>query len=308
MSLAHLSGIDLNLLLALHHLVEERNVTRAGKRLGLTQSATSRALARLRAHLKDEILVRSGSRMVLTPRASALAAKLAGSLAELDALLGSGRAFEPRSSTRTFSVATVDYAVVVVLPALLARLEQTAPGVHVAIRPLGAETERELETGSLDMVLAPRRRSIAAGLVWTGLFSDRFVTVAHAGHHRGGSTLTLERFCEFGHVVVAPEGRDGRSSVDDALKRQRMRRRIALRVPTFLAAPYVVGDSELLATLPERIARRVAPGLGLRIFDPPVTLPRLDVAMGWHDRMRRDPAHTWFRHLVASVTREIRPT
>lgn len=304
MTLAHVTRMDLNLLLALHALLEERSVTRAATRLGLTQSATSRALARLRTHLDDPVLVRGRAGMVPTPRALALGPGLRRALEDLDALVGASRAFDPASATRTVHLATVDYAVAVLVPPLLARVAREAPGVSVVVHPLRADVSEQLEAGALDVVVTARRRA-PAGVVWSALFEDRFVTVARRGHPRVGSTLSLERFCQLGHVVVDPEGRHGTSAVDDELGRTGRTRRVVLRVPGFVAVPPVVADSELIATLPERLARRFVEAFQLHVVKTPVALPPLRIALGWHERARHDPGHVWFRRLLTEVARAL---
>lgn len=304
MSLAHLRRMDLNLLLALHALLEERSVTRAAARLGLTQSATSRALARLRSHLDDPVLVRGGAGMVPTPRAVALGPGLRLALEQLDVLVGASHAFDPASATRTVHLATVDYAVAVLVPPLLAGVAREAPGVSVIVHPARVDTAAQLEAGGLDVAVTARRRA-PAGIVWSALFEDRFVTVARRGHPRVGSTLSLERFCQLGHVVVDPEGRQGTSAVDDELGRMGRARRVVLRVPSFVAVPPVVAESDLVATLPERLARRFAEALGLHIVKTPLALAPLRVALGWHERARHDPGHVWFRRLLTEVARRL---
>jgi DNA-binding transcriptional LysR family regulator len=270
----HLRQMDLNLLVALDALVEEGSVTRAARRVGLTQSAMSRALGRLRAHLGDPLLIRAGARMVLTPRAEGLGPALRGALQELEAIVTRGPTFDPASTRRTFRVATADYGMAVVVPALLGRLA----------------------------VLAPRRRS-SPGLVWTRLFTERNVCLVRRNHTSVGRTLSLEAYCALPHVVVSPEGRG--SVVDEALERRGLERRVALRVPSFLVAPLVVADSDMIATTASRVARRFAEALSLRILEPPIPLPEFALALGWHERVREDPAHAWFRRLVAAVARDL---
>lgn len=295
--------MDLNLLLALHALVEEASVSRAAARVGVTQPAMSRSLARLRDHLGDALLVRTGRGMRRTPRASSIAAPLRQLLVELDAVVGARPSFDPASSRRTFDVATPDYGATVLLPPLLERLARLAPGVGVRIHPVPDDLGSALEAGSVDVAVVPRRAE-APGLVWSRLFSERFVCLARRGHPKIRQQLTLDVYCRLGHVVVAPTGRPG-SPVDDLLTRRGRARRIACQVPNFLVAPLVVAGSDLVVTAPERISARFG-DLGLATYPPPIEVPGFTIHVGWHERFRAEPAHTWFRGLVTELGRELR--
>lgn len=299
MSLKHLRGLDLNLLLALDALLDERSVTRAATRAGVTQSGMSRSLGRLRALLKDPILVRAGGGMLLTPRAEELQPELREALRRLDAVMGREPAFDPSTARRAFRVATADYTMVVLVPALLARLEREAPGVELVAGPLPSPLEGELLSGALDVAVAPPRPS-SPGMVWTRLFADRNVCIA--GRGPPGKSLSLEAYCSLPHLVVSAQGRASR--VDEVLERRGLRRRVALRVPSFLLAPLLVARSDLVATVPARVAQRVAGPLSLRVYELPLPLPEFTVALGWHERFREDPAHAWFRRTVVAAARE----
>jgi DNA-binding transcriptional LysR family regulator len=299
MRLEHLSRLDLNLLLSLHVLLDERSVSRAAARVGLSQPAMSRALTRLRDHLGDPLLLRSGRGMTVTPRAEALAAPLRALLGDLEALLGRRPTFHPPSARRTFRLATADYGAAVLIPPLVRRLAREAPGATVEVHPAPADLAEALEAGRLDVVVIPRRAQ-ARGLVWRRLFTERFVCAVRAGHPLvGRKGLTLDAYCELGHVVVTPSGRPG-SAVDEALARHKRKRRVVLQVASFLVAPLVVASSDLIVTTPARIARQFA-DLRLALHPPPLSVPGFTVALGWHERFRGDPAHAWFRGVVAEV-------
>jgi DNA-binding transcriptional LysR family regulator len=295
--------MDLNLLLSLHALIEEASVSRAAARVGITQPAMSRALGRLREHLGDAILVRTGRGMRLTPRAASLAVSLRALLTELDALVGARPSFDPASARRTFEVATADYGAAVLLPPLLDRLARVAPGVGVRIHPVPEDLAPALEAGRFDVAVIPRRDD-APGMIWTRLFAERFVCLARRGHPRIGRRLSLDVFCELGHVVVAPTGRPG-SAVDELLARRGRARRIAAQVPSFLVAPLLVAGSDLIVTTPARIADRFGE-LGLSTHPPPIEVPGFTIAVGWHERFRAEPGHAWFRGVVADVGRALR--
>jgi DNA-binding transcriptional LysR family regulator len=293
----HSSLVDPSLWRALDALLQERHVSRAAARVGLTQSAMSRVLARLRVDLRDPLLVRAGRSMVLTPRAEALAPRLHAALTGVDHVLGERQAFDPATSRRTFRVTTADYGVAVVIVPLMARVSRQAPLVSVAVEPFRADFEEELSAGTLDMAIVPRRHS-GGSLVWTKLRSEPFLTLVRKGNPRVGRRLDLDTFCALSHVVVAPERRTG-NALDTMLASLGRTRHVALRVPSFVAAPLAVADSDMVLTAPESIARRFASVLGLRVFEPPLPTEALSLAFGWHERQRNDPGHRWLRKLIA---------
>lgn len=170
------------------------------------------------------------------------------------------------------------------------------------MRALEDDLDGALESGGIDLALAPKRRGSAA-IVWSELFADRFVTLVREGHPRIRRRLTLDRFCAERHVVVAPEGRLSASAVDRLLATLGRERRVALRVPSFLVAPLVVAGSDAIATMPEGLARQLAASLRLRVLPTPLELPPLRIAMAWHERLRRDAGHAWLRQRIATVAK-----
>ncbi len=300
MRLPHLSSLDLNLLLALHALIEHGAVGRAAAAVGLSQPAMSRALGRLRAHLGDPILVRAGRGMRPTPRALALAEPLRGALTALDALVGDRPGFTPATARRTFRLATFDYGAAVVIPPLIARLRAGAPGVTVQVRSAREDVVGALEAGTVDVAVLPRPAA-AAGVVWSKLFDERFVCVVAADHPRVARRLTLDQYCALGHVVVAPQGRPG-SPIDAWLAARGRQRQVVAQVADFLVAPLVAARSDLIATTPARIARQLA-DLALATHAPPLPVPGFSVGLAWHERCRADAGHAWFRREVAAAAR-----
>ncbi len=300
MGITHLRRYDLNLMLVLHVILQERSITRAARRLGLTQSAVSRALSRLRDQIGDELIVRTGGGMVPTPRALQMKDGLARMLHELGIMLEPPPDFAPSELQRVFRIITADHPIAVLVPQLISQLVARAPGVKVHIEPPSTDLSNALSAGDLDLVISPRRASWA-GIVWSRVFTDRFVTIARKGHPRVRQRLNLKRFTAEGHVLVSPDSGHGPGMVDRRLAEDGLERRVVLRVANFFAAPLVVAESDLLATIPEQIVARHAAGLGLRIFTPPLKLDGLTVAMGWHERFRRDPVHAWFRQQITQA-------
>lgn len=301
MNLAHVERLDLNLLVAFHALFVERQVTRAAARTGVTQSAMSHSLARLREHLGDALFVRTPRGLAPTPRAAALGPEIARALGELDRALAPTAAFDPSALVRTFSIATADYATLVLLPQLYARLAREAPGVALRLRPAAQDLDRELEGGELDLALGPPV-GLSPRLVAPKLLDDGFVCVVRRGHPHVAKRLTLQRFVSLQHLQIALRGVPG-GPVDDALAARGLRRRVALFVPHFLAAASIVERSDLVLTLAARAASVLAPRFGLRVMPTPLPVKGFSLHQIWHEQSQADPAHAWLRSLVADAAR-----
>jgi DNA-binding transcriptional LysR family regulator len=295
--------IDLNLVHALDALLSEGHVTRAAARLGITQSAASHALARLRDQLGDLLLVR-GARGAMVPTALAerLQPQLRKVLDDLEAVLR-GETFDPATARRAFHLGGSDYAELVLLPALAARFEKHAPHIDLWVHTFDNDGDGDLVSGKLDVVLHPRRGAArASGTFERPLLDESFTCIMRHEHPLAGGRLTLARYCDASHLMVAPRGTPG-SFVDDALAAVGRKRRVALAVPHFLVVPYVVASSDLIATLATRVAELVARTLDLVTMPPPVAVAKFTMAMSWHERNHRDPAHRWFRDQIAAVAR-----
>jgi DNA-binding transcriptional LysR family regulator len=302
-----LAGIDLNLVRALDALLAERHVTRAAVRLGISQSAASHALARVRTLLDDPLLVR-GPRgtMTLTTRAAQLAPVVHRLLDEIAAALRGGAAFDPATSRRVFHVGTSDYGELVLLPRLVERLTRVGPGIDLWVHAFSGHGDDALVEGALDLVVAPPRGvARPAGCYEKILFDETFTCIVRAGHALAGARLTLARYCAASHVLVAPRGTPG-SIVDDALAAVGRTRRVALAVPHFLVVPHIVAGSEHVATLATRVAATFSDALGLVRMAPPLALPGFQIAVAWHERNQHDDAHRWLRAQFLEVASEIR--
>ena len=303
---------DLNLLIALDALLQEENVSRAAKRVGLSTPAMSHALARLRAQLGDPILVRAGQRMVPTPRATDLKERVNAAARDARELLSPAPASDPRALDRSFRVKTSDHALTVIGPTL-DRLLRAAPRVSLHVTPTERSEAVALREGSIDLAIGVYDylpySELPNDLRIQQLFEDRFVCVARADHPRIGRTLSLAQYAELEHVQVAPRGAGG-GYVDELLARHSLQRRLARVVPYFLAALALVAETDYLLTISIRLARRLAPRLGLRMIAPPraLGLEPYQVAQLWHPRNDRDAAHRWLREAVVAAGRTIART
>jgi DNA-binding transcriptional LysR family regulator len=298
MSRVHLRDVDLNLLRVLHALLLERSAQRAAKRLRLTPSAVSHALRRLRETWGDPLFVREGHRLVPTPRAERLGEPLQRVLGEIAGLLTDDAPVDPSTLTRTFVLGAADYAQLVVLRPLLARLEAEAPGVGVEVRQPGAAIDAETRDRQLDLSVGASFEELS-GLVLTRYFSDTLVVVTPAR----APVPTLKRYLEARHVLVSPRGQPG-SIVDRALAARGLSRRVVLRVQSFSSAALMVAESDaLVTTMPAAAARALARRLPLALHPVPVETPHIAFGAIFSEVYRFDPAHTWFRGLVAEVAR-----
>jgi DNA-binding transcriptional LysR family regulator len=304
--LPSLASLDLNLILALDALLEERSVTRAARRVGITQSAMSHALARLRAVTGDALLVRAANCMVATARAEALGPPIRRALEGVATALLPPQAFDPTMAERRIRIGTADYGEIVLLPGVLQRLAKEAPRFDLRVVFQGDSMPGMLQSGEVDFLLTPVfAADVGPGIYARKLFIERFVCVVRRGHPIAKRKLTLARYVAASHALISPRGKEG-SPTDDALARMGLSRRVAVTVPHFLVAPHIVAHSDLVLTLPARVANMLAAPLGLAILKPPSEL-RLDgftMSAVWHERTHTDPAQRWMREVFADVAKD----
>jgi DNA-binding transcriptional LysR family regulator len=298
----HISAVDLNLVVVLRALLDERSVSRAARRLGLSQSATSHALGRLREVVKDPLFVRTRTGLVPTARAEAMAASVRASLDALDETLFAHAPFDPGTVKRTFHIRPSDYVEFLVVPRLIERLVEVAPGVDLFARATATEPALALEQGELDLLIQPPRTGEQTeGFHMQKLWDEQFVGIARKGHPFTRGRVTLKQFASAKHALVAPRGQPGGGRIDEALREHGLQRHIAFRTPSFLAAPQVVAATDLVMILPARLATALAGQLRLATFQAPVEIPGFEMAMFWHDRQDSDPVHAFLRMEVAHV-------
>lgn len=293
-----LSSVDLNLLKLFDALVRERSVTRAGLHLGLSQPATSRALGRLRAMLGDRLLVRGRLGLELTPRGEALAGPVSRLLDDVRGIVAPD-VFDPARATGRITIAAHDHLSLTVLAGLVARFERHAPGLSLHIAPPMGDNVGLIEQGSADLALG-LFETAPGSLHRRSLYTDDFVGLVRAFHPVLDGGLSLERYLALRHVAVTISG-VGESAVDAALSACGHARHVALRVPHFLAGAMLVADSDMILTLPGRLARRLTEKLPLAIVDLPLQVPSVAPAMIWHERVHGDPAHVWVRQQLVDV-------
>jgi DNA-binding transcriptional LysR family regulator len=303
----HLSSIDLNLLVALDALLTERSVTRAARRVGLSQSAMSHALNRLRETFDDPLLVRAGRAMTLTPRAQELAIPLREILARLEEVVAPPTPFDPATSQQVFRVAANEYPLFALMPLLTERMSRMAPRVDLRVRDLGQTPYLpRLESGEVDAALTlGLARHIPDTLYKLPLFELDLVCVVRFGHPRIKDRLDLDAFCQEPHVLISPAG-DDQGAVDYALAELDRSRRVAVVVPHFLLAPHIIARTDYILTTAATVAESFRGHLPIRILPPPLELLRGVVHLVWHPRTHHDEAHRWFRRFIQE-TNDLRP-
>lgn len=304
----NLGRLDLNLLVALDALLTERSVTRAATRVGLGQSAMSHNLSRLRAVFGDELLTRGPDGMRPTPRALALAEPVRAALFQIQALLSRGEAFEPRTAERTFRVGLPDSTEVLLISSLLARLCETAPGIHLRLHNIDpSRLLDDLDADRLDLAIG--MGAFAQGQAHHKrrlLLTETYLCMFNAERAGVSAPISLEDYVRLPHVLTSLRPGE-RGVVDDALAKLGLTRTVVLTTPRFLAVPFLVARSPVVVTMHARLARFFAAELGLSLSPPPVELQEIDVSLLWHASYDHDPAHAWLRQQVVRLAQEVAP-
>jgi DNA-binding transcriptional LysR family regulator len=304
----NLGRIDLNLLVHLGALLTERSVTRAAARVGIGQSAMSHNLARLRELFGDELLTRGSEGMRLTPRAVTLLEPVQTMLAQVEALVSRDQAFDPATAVRTFRFGLPDSIEILIMPALLARMREVAPGIHLRLYNFDASRLLEdLDADAMDLAIGyvalqpgqfhHKRRK---------LFTETYLCMFNAEKTGIVPPISLEDYVRLPHVLTSLRpGRTVRGIVDEALDKLGLHRSVALTTPRFLTVPSLVASAPVIVTIQARLARLFAAEFGLSLSPPPVELSEVTVSLLWHASYDRDPAHIWLRELIAELAAEL---
>ncbi|WP_338761310.1 LysR family transcriptional regulator [Massilia sp. METH4] len=295
-----LRRLDLNLLFTLDVLLAEQNVTRAAARLHLSQPSVSVQLARLRELFDDPLLLPGPRGMRPTARAESLREPLRHALEALQRAVTPAAPFDPLAAQATWRVAASDYGESTVILPALAALRTAAPAARLAIVEMNpARIAGQAERGEIDIAFHTAAGS-PPGLRRRTLFAERYVLAGRKGHPRLGRRPTLAQFCTLDFVIVSPDGGGFEGATDAALAALGARRSVVLSVPHFLFVPAVLARTDLVAMLPERLARQVPE---VELVEAPVEVPGYEMAMLWHERLHRDPAHRWLRDQFAAAVR-----
>jgi DNA-binding transcriptional LysR family regulator len=294
---------DLNLLPVFVALMEERSVTRAAERLGITQPALSNALNRLRDMLRDPLFIRERYGMKPTQMAEELAPVIGGMLASIDDVILGQQNFDPAQATRLFTVAPNSYVEFALIPAIVAQLRERASGIKLRLIPFGNDLiETGAMSGTTELVLG-RIIDPPDNMVVQHLMDDSLACVVRADHPDVSVALSQEQYERLKHVNVLPPGRM-RAGLFQALEQRGLKREVAVSVTHFLAVPEIVAVTDYCATLPSLICQRLARDPRLKVLPAPVDLGTFPVEMAWHMRYRHDPAHRWLRSLISEAAKD----
>lgn len=298
----HLSSVDLNLLPALEALLKRKNVSHAAADVGLSQPAMSRALARLRDVLGDTLLIRApGGGYALTPRAEALAGRLAGALDQVK-LVYQPPSFDPAQVERTIRIAGIDTHSILLAPALMARLAKEAPGIDIRIESYGPDLIQRMETGRLDLAFATATTPLPPGTRSEAYASDKLALVMRRGHPMARRKWTIEDYGRWSQVGISILG-DAGSEMDAQLARFGVHRRMALVTPHFMGAVAAVSETDMVTTISRVFAQKFADPFGLVLKEPPLPEVKLDLTVVWSHVRAADPVLAWVRGVMRDTAR-----
>lgn len=303
----NIAGLDLNLLLVFDAVMNERNITRAGFKIGMSQPAVSNALNRLRHVLKDDLFLRGAEGMRPTARAMELATPIRTALLEIESALNPA-AFDPATAERTFTMATTDYAALTWMPYLATYLSEEAPGVNFYTIPIEGRLFEKLDTQEADfgftaleaMSLPDRFGSLQLG-------QEKFICLMRPDHPlaKYKSEIPLDEYAAARHLLVTPRG-DSRGFVDDALEKQGLKRRVVMTLNQFAAAPMAVLSSDLVLTAPSKIAEKCVQFFDIHMVESPIQPPpEVGGVLIWHKRLSNHPAHMWFKDMIVRANDEM---
>jgi DNA-binding transcriptional LysR family regulator len=301
-----LRGVDLNLLVSLRVLLTQRHVTRSAEQLGVTQPAMSASLARSRTLFGDKLLVRGPGGLVLTPRGQQILDQLNQIMEVTERLIALPEEFMPETCHRTFALMGSDFVECILLPSLMATLASEGPNLQILYKsPDRRNLEAMLANGELDLVVGyvpdPPKE-----LIRRTLFHEPFVCVARRGHPLlQDQPLKVEHYVELQHVqVLARDATMYGDDIERAIAAMGLVRKVALWQPTFLAVGNVVAQTNLISTVPRRIADHFAKVFPIVVYDPPLALPAPDITLYWHPRSQDDPGHKWLRGKIAALLKD----
>lgn len=299
----NLNGIDLNLLPPLEALLRLRHVTRAAEEVGLSQPAMSRALGRLRELIGDRLLIRGRSGLVLSPRAAALKPLVTAALSHTKGVFQQ-TSFDPARAERTVRIASADTHAIVLAPKIVVRLSRDAPSVSLQVVPITTDLAARMEDGSVDFCFALASTPLPAGARSMPVASDQLAVVMRHGHPAARRRFALNDYARFGHATVTILN-DRQSEMDAILADAGITRTIRFTSPHFTAALAVVAETDMITTISEHFARRMAPHFDLVVKPAPFAARALPIVLVWSQLREHDPLHIWLRGVVANAAQEV---
>jgi DNA-binding transcriptional LysR family regulator len=300
MNTMHVHQLDMTQIRLLAELARLRSVSRAAQRIGVSQSAASHALAKLRTQLGDPLFTRTREGFQPTPYGARLCNASCEAVDVLVAGLTSDNQFDPLTTTRVFRFFMNDIGQTVFLPPLLRFLKKRAPGASARVLPIPLDNPgAALSSGEVDFA-AGFFDNLTTGFFQTLVFRERYVCIVRTGHPGFRKGMSLEAFKNAEHAVADATGM-AHAVVDRVLARQRIRRNVTLRVPGLHVLPIIVSNSDLVAVIPSRLAQAFASRVPIKVLPPPITLPQIDVCIHWHERYHHDPGIRWMRRAFVDL-------
>lgn len=298
-----LKDLDLNLLVVFLQLLRDRRVTTAAEALDLSQPGVSSALNRLRKLLGDDLFYRTGGGMKPTPYAEELAEPIGEALALIQQTVNQRSSFDPLASSRRFVIAMTDVGEIYFLPSLMRTLSKVAPGVTIStVRNNRVMLKEDMEDGKVDLAIG-LLPDLKTDFYQRRLFRQGHCCLFRIGHPLDDAPFGVEEFAAAEHVVVVSAG-TGHGKTDDLIERSAIRHNVRLRVPHFVALPYILEETDLVATVPERIATRLASSFPLRSVPHPLNLPEIQINLFWHAKYHREAGNQWLRTLMCETFSE----
>jgi DNA-binding transcriptional LysR family regulator len=296
-----LRNVDLNLLVIADALYRHRNVSRAATELGLSQSAVSHALARLRKDFDDPLFVRTAKGVLPTEFARSIQADLVELVQRADRLLNRRAAFDPAVARGRIVFSTTDYVEVVLMPKLLKTLAREAPGLQVSIRPTGGELpKRGLEEGSVDLAIAGFYENLPEGFYQAKLFSDTFSSATRKGHPIVRDRLGIDDFFALEHALITLSG-DFKDKITTLVGKKRRERRIVYGSYSFTGLAWVLAEADFVLTAPTLLIEAYAQHFPIKAWKCPIDVGSIDLQMVWHEQTHRDPLRVWLRARIKDV-------
>jgi DNA-binding transcriptional LysR family regulator len=294
-----MAKLDLDWLEVFVQIYTTQSVSRAALHLGMEQASASIVLNKLRRHFDDPLFCRTSVGMEATERAQAIYPDLLAALNLVQKARGTRAVFVPEQANREFRICMTDISEIVLLPRLINHLQQCAPNLVVEADKIGPESRRRLEAGDFDLAVG-FMPDLEAGFYQQALFAQDFVCLAAQAHPRIRSKLTRKSFCNEGHVLVLSSG-TGHSIVDKVLAKQKLERRIVMRVHSYLGVARIVAQTELLVIVPRLLGQALALQEKVQVLEPPVPLPAYKVKQHWHERFHADLGNRWLRQTMMTL-------
>ena len=292
-----LHQLDLNLLVVFNQLWVERRVSKVAENLGLTQPAVSNSLAKLRKLFGDDLFLRTPKGMEPTPHAEQLAESVGYALAAIHSGINQRSSFDPASVQRAMTIGMTDIGEIYFLPALVERLRREAPGISLStVRNTAINLKDEMESGKVDLAIGLLPQ-LKAGFFQRRLFQQSYVCLMRKGPKLDKKKITLAEFRGVEHLVVVAAG-TGHGKVDELLRRRGIQRTVRVTVPHFVSVGHILQRSDLVATVPQRLAERLIEPFGLVQVAHPAKLPQVAINVFWHAKVHRAPANQWLRGVV----------